>query len=127
MSATGSNLLNLTYVQTLAFKTSALTGTLFYNKEMTSSQLLGNMLTTDVIYQYPLFKRFQLTSGVAYLSNASYAKQIGVKQGLQLIASKHYDVTASMDLMKNLMTPQYADLYPSCRGELTLKYYLKID
>lgn len=127
MSATGSNLVNLTYVQTLAFKTSSLTGTLFYNKEMTSSQLLGNMLTTDMIYQYPLFKRFQLSSGVTYLSNATYAKQIGVKQGLQLIASKHYDITASMDLMKNLMTPQYADLYPSCRGELTLKYYLKID
>ncbi|MDO3628867.1 hypothetical protein [Mucilaginibacter sp. BT774] len=127
MSAAGSNLLNLTYVQTMAFKTSSLTGTLFYNKEMTSSQLLGNMLTSDMIYQYQLFKRFQLSSGVTYLSNASYVKQIGVKQGLQLIASKHYDITASMDLMKNLMTPQYADLYPSCRGELTLKYYLKID
>lgn len=127
MSATGSNLLNLTYVQTLAFKTSSLTGTLFYNKEMTSSQLLGNMLTTDVIYQYPLFKRLQLSSGATYLSNATYAKQIGVKQGLQLTASKQFDITASMDLMKNLMRPQYADLYPSLRGELTLKYYLKID
>ena len=127
MSSTGSNLLNLTYVQTLAFKTSALTGTLFYNKEMTSSQLLGNMLTTDIIYQYQLWKFFQLSSGATYLSNATYAKQVGVKQGLQLVASKHYDITASVDLMKNLMTPQYADLYPSCRGELTLKYYLKIN
>lgn len=127
MSAVGSNLLNLTYVQTLAFKTSALTGTLFYNKEMTASQLLGNMLTTDVSYQYLLFEKLQLSSGITYLGNAPYARQIGAKQGLQVLANKHYDITASLDLMKNLITPQYADLYPACRGELTLKYYLKFD
>jgi hypothetical protein len=126
-SAAGSNLLNVIYVQSLLFKTSALTGTLFYNKELTSSQLLGNMLTTDVTYQYQLFKQVQFTSGTTYLSNSGYAKQVGVKQGIQVLASKHYDISASFDYMKNLVTPQYADLYPSYRGELSLKYYFKIN
>src|SRR6185312_3221534 len=126
-SATGSNLLNLTWVQSMVFKTTSLTAILFYNKEMTSAPLLGDMLTSDVIYQYQLFDKIQLSSGLSYLSNAGYARQAGVKQSVQLLAKKHFDVNASLDLMKNLMAPQFADLYPSCRGELNIKYYLKVN
>jgi hypothetical protein len=126
MSATGSNFWNFSYLQSIVFKSSSLTGTLFYNKEMASSQLLGDMLTSEMIYQYQ-FLKVQLSSGLSYLSNASVAKQAGFKQSVQLMASKHYDVSASFNYMKNMITPQYAELFPAYRGELTIKYYFKLN
>jgi len=122
-----SSLLNVNYIQSILFKTSSLTGTVFYNKELSDYQLIGNMLTSDVSYQYKLFKKFQLSSGLTYLDNEAIAKQIGVKQSLQLIAAKQYDVSASVNLNKNLITPEYADLYSQCRAELTFKYHFKVD
>lgn len=126
-SATGSSLLNVNYAQSLVLKNSSLTATLFYNKELASYVLIGDMLTTDLTYQFVLFKNIQLASGVTYLNNTNIAKQFGVRQGLQVTAGKHFDFNASVDLRKNLITPQYADLYASCRGELAIRYYFKID
>lgn len=125
--ATTSNQLNFTYVESVAFKTSSLSFTFFYNMEMTASPLLGDMTLADATYQYQVCRKLQLSSGMTYLNNAGYAKQAGIKQTIQLIAKKHFDISASFDWMKNLITPVYADLYPSFRGELNLKYYLKLE
>ncbi|HWZ16548.1 MAG TPA: hypothetical protein VNW95_15015 [Mucilaginibacter sp.] len=127
LSAAGSNLWNFSYLQSIVFKSSSLTGTLFYNKEMATSQLLGDMLTSEVIYQYQFLKKIQLSSGLSYLSNASVAKQAGFKQSVQLMAGKHYDVSASFNYMKNMITPQYAELFPAYRGDLAIKYYFKLN
>ncbi|MHB8205936.1 hypothetical protein [Mucilaginibacter sp.] len=127
ISQSQSSLLNVNYVQTVIFKTSSLTGTVFYNKELANYQLIGDMLTSDISYQYTLFKKFQLSSGVTYLNNVSIAKQIGVKQSLQLLSVKSYELSASVDLNKNLMTPEYADLYAQCRAELSFKYHFKVN
>jgi hypothetical protein len=127
VAAAGSNLLNFLYVQTLVLKNSSFTGTLFYNKELSASPLIGDMLTTEMIYQYKLSKMWQLSSGFSYLNNSAIAQQAGIKQSIQLTASKHYDFSGSFNYMKNLMTPQYAELYPSYRGELTLRYHFKIN
>jgi hypothetical protein len=127
VSQSQSSLLNVNYVQTVIFKTSSLTGTVFYNKELANYQLIGDMLTSDISYQYSLFKKFQLSSGLTYLSNASIAKQVGVKQSLQLLSVKSYELSASVDLNKNLITPQYADLYAQCRAELSFKYHFKVN
>ena len=126
-SASGSSLVNVNYAQSLVLKNSSLTATVFYNKELSTYVLIGDMLTTDLTYQFVLLKNLQLASGATYLNNAAIARQAGVRQSLQFVAGKHFDFNASVDLRKNLITPQYADLYPSCRGELAVKYYFKLD
>jgi hypothetical protein len=50
---------------------------------------------------------------------------MGIRQSLQLLAGKNYDVNAAVDLRKNLITPRNAALYASTRGELLFRYYLK--
>jgi hypothetical protein len=122
-----SNQLNFTAIQSVSFKTSSLAVTVFYNQEMTASPLLGDMFMSDVTYQYRIGKKLQLATGFTYLSNAGYAKQAGIKQTVDLIAKKHFSISASLDWMKNLIEPLYPDLYPSVRGELNIKYYLKLD
>jgi hypothetical protein len=120
-----SNLLNVSYIQSVAFKSSSVTGTLFYNKELSGYKLIGNLLTSDIAYQYQLFKMLQLSSGITYLNNVDIARQLGIRQSLQLLAGKNYDVNAAVDLRKNLITPKNAALYASTRGELLFRYYLK--
>jgi hypothetical protein len=124
-SAFSSNMLNLNILQTIAFKKSALTATVYYNKEVSAYHLIGDLITSDISYQYQLFKKVQVSSGVTYLNNGTIAKQAGLRQSIQVFGGKHFDVNASMDLRKNLVPPQYADLYAAARGELSLKYYLK--
>lgn len=126
-SSSQSSLVNVSYMQSLVLKNSSLTGTLFYNKELSQFKIIGDLLTSDLTYQYQVAKNLQLGSGLTYLNNAAIAKQVGVKQSLQVTAGKHFDISAAVDLRKNLITPQYADLYASTRGEISLKYYFKID
>jgi hypothetical protein len=124
-SSMGSNLLNVNFLQSVAFKSTVLTGTVYYNKELSGYKLIGDLLTADVTYQYQLFNKLQLSSGITYLSNGVIARQAGFRQSLQLVTGKHYDINASADIRKNLISPQYADLYAAARGELTFRYYLK--
>ncbi|WP_259069326.1 hypothetical protein HDF24_13930 [Mucilaginibacter sp. X4EP1] len=126
-SASSSSLVNVNYAQSVLLKNSSITATIFYNKELSAYQLIGDLLTTDLTYQYKLFKNLQSASGLTYLNNTGIAQQAGIRQSLQFMAGKHFDINASVDLRKNLITPQYADLYSSTRGELSLKYYFKID
>ncbi|MFB9844044.1 TonB-dependent receptor [Mucilaginibacter ginsenosidivorans] len=127
VTSAAGNLLSLNYLQSMVFRTSSITYMFFYNKNLSRSTLLGDMLTSDLAYQYPLSKQVQLTSGATYLNNGRIADQLGIKQGIQVLAGRHFDAGASIDLMKNLITPQYDDLFPSVRAELTFKYYFKTE
>jgi hypothetical protein len=127
VASAASNLLNFNYLQTMIFRTSSVTYMFFYNKNLSGGTLLGDMLTSDLAYQYQVSKQVQLTSGATYLYNGRVADQVGIKQGIQVLAGKHFDAGASVDLMKNLITPQYNDLFPSVRAELSFKYYFKTD
>lgn len=120
-----SNILTMNYTQSMVLRKNTLTATIFYNKELSDYQLIGDMLNSDISYQYILFNKVSLTSGFTYLANTGIARQIGVKQGIQLFANDRFDIDSYVDLRKNMITPLYSDLYASCRAELTLKYHLK--
>jgi hypothetical protein len=124
-STTGSNMLMFNYAQSLVLNKSTVSATLFYNKELGDFKLIGNMLNSDLTCQYTVLKLVTLSSGVTYLSNVGIAQQMGVRQGVQLVAGKHFDLTSYLDLRKNLITPLYPDLYSACRAELELKYFFK--
>lgn len=82
------------------------------------------MFNGDFSCQYSLLK-MNITSSVTFLDNKDVARQVGIKQNLQLLAGKHFDISAYADLRKNLIQPVYPDLYAAGRGELSIKYYLK--
>jgi len=120
-----SNLFTATYTQSTVINRNTLTGTLLFNKELTPNSLIGNMLNADISYQYMLFNKLSLSSGLTYLNNTGITSQAGIRQTVQLFSSKSFDMNTFIDLRKNLITPQYADMYPACRAELSIKYHLK--
>jgi hypothetical protein len=122
----GGNLLMFNYTQSVIIKKNTLTASLFYNKEMSSYQLIGNMLNSDVSYTYLLFNKLSLNSGITYFDNTGVARQAGLRQGIQLYAGGHFDLDSYVDIRKNLIRSLYPDLYPMCRAELSLKYHFKI-
>lgn len=103
----------------------SLTATMFYNKELTPNSLIGNMFNADMSYQYTVFNRLNLSSGLTYLNNAGIASQAGIRQSMQLFSSKSFDMNSYVDIRKNLVTPLYPDLYSACRAELSLKYHIR--
>jgi len=120
-----SNLFTATYTQSTVINRNTLTGTFLFNKELTPNSLIGNMLNADVSYQYMLFNKLSLSSGLTYLNNTGITSQAGIRQTVQLFSTKSFDMNTFVDLRKNLITPQYADMYPACRAELSLKYHFK--
>ncbi|OCX53368.1 hypothetical protein BEL04_03445 [Mucilaginibacter sp. PPCGB 2223] len=120
-----SNLITATYTQSTVINRNTLTGTMMFNKELTPNSLIGNMLNADVSYQYMLFNKLSLSSGLTYLNNTGIASQAGIRQMMQLFATRNFDMNTFVDLRKNLVTPQYGDLYPAARVELSLKYHFK--
>jgi len=122
-SASGS-LITANYTQSMVINRNSLTATVFYNKELSAYSLIGNMLNSDVSYQYLLLNKINLSSGLTYLNNAGIASQIGVRQTLQLFASKYFDMDTDVDIRKNLITPLYPDLYSAFRADLSLKYHI---
>lgn len=122
--AGGGSMLTATYTQSMVINKNSLTATLFYNKELTPNSLIGNMFNSDMSYQYTLFNKLNLSSGLTYLNNAGIASQAGIRQGVQLLSSRHFDLSSYADLRKNLITPLYPDLYSACRAELSLKYHI---
>ncbi|MCZ4222503.1 hypothetical protein [Pedobacter rhodius] len=116
--------LMLNYSQSLLFKDFSLNGNAFYNRELGGTALLGNMLNADVALQYSLFRNISLSSGLTYLNNEQVAKQVGLKQSIQLMVKKHFDVNAYVDLRKNLINPLYPDLFSTGRAEFSIRYYL---
>jgi hypothetical protein len=124
LSLGNSSLLQLNYVQTVVFKDFSLSGNLFYNRELSANTILGNMLNSDASLQYQLFRGVSMSSGLSYLDNQNLARQAGIKQSIQFMLKKHFDISAYLDLRKNLITPTYPDLFSTNRGEISIHYYL---
>lgn len=124
-SSGDGNLLMINYTQSIIMKSNSLTASVFYNKEMSTYKLIGNMLNSDVTYQYMLFGKLSLASAITYLDNDKLANQVGVRQGIQLFSLSNFEVDSYVDVRKNLIKPVYPDLYASYRAELSLKYHLK--
>ncbi|PJJ79988.1 hypothetical protein [Mucilaginibacter auburnensis] len=124
MATTANKTLLFNYTQSLILHNNTLTASLLYNKELSPNKMIGNLLNTDVIYQYTLFRKLNVSSGITYLENDNIARQIGIKQTMQLYTSGNFDIDTYLDIRKNLITPQYADLYASCRAEVILRYHL---
>ncbi|MDB5146543.1 MAG: hypothetical protein JWQ57_563 [Mucilaginibacter sp.] len=120
------NLLMVNYTQTLIMRKNVITASLFYNKELSAYHLIGNMLNSDVAYQYTLFGKLNMSSGLTYFNNTGIASQAGVRQGIQLYTTGSFDMDTYVDYRKNLIRSLYPDLYPACRAELSLKYHFKI-
>jgi hypothetical protein len=121
---TGSRLLLVNYVQSMIIRKNVLTFNFFYNRELTSIKLIGNMVNTDLSYQYMLFNKFSVSSGLTYLENTGIVKQAGLRQSIQLLSAGHFDIGSFVDLRKDMIRPLYSGLYPQCRAELSLKYHL---
>jgi hypothetical protein len=117
------NLLMLNYTQSIVLRKNTLSASFFFNKELSAYRLLGDMLNSDLSYQYSLFGKLNLSTAATYLSNTGIAKQFGLRQGLQVFAGNHFDMSTYVDLRKNLIPPLYPDLYANCRAELSLKYH----
>lgn len=124
LSAISSDFLMVAYTQSVAFKQNTLSASLLYNKELSDYQLIGNMLNLDVNLSYSLLKKLQSSSSLTYLDNQDIARQVGIRQNFQLMTSKMFDVSVSMDIRKNIIKPLYPDLYSACRGDLMIRYYL---
>jgi len=124
LSLGNSSLMQFNYVQTVVFKDFSLSGNLFYNRELNANTILGNMLNSDASLQYQLFRGVLMSSGLSYLDNQNLARQAGIKQSIQFMLKKHFDISAYLDIRKNLITPTYPDLFSTNRGEISIHYYL---
>ncbi|MBC8054688.1 MAG: hypothetical protein H7Y13_16645 [Sphingobacteriaceae bacterium] len=122
--ASASNFITVNYLQSLVLNNTSITANIFYNKETSPVKLIGNMINGDIGCQYS-FLKMNITSSITYLDNQDVARQVGIKQNLQLMAGKHFDISAYADFRKNLIQPLFPDLYTAGRGELSIKYYLK--
>jgi hypothetical protein len=121
---TKTGFMTVVYSQNLMMKSISLSGNAFYNKELSGSRILGDMINADVACQYTLLKNLSVSSAVTYLDNENIAKQVGIRQNIQLSMLKNFDVSAFLDLRKNLINPLYPDLFATGRGELSIRYFL---
>ncbi len=119
-----TSFLTMNYAQSVILKSCTLSANAFYNKELSGIQILGDMLNTDFGCQYNLSKNLNVSSAVTYLDNQRIARQVGVRQTAQLSLVKNFDISAFIDLRKNLIDPLYPDLFATGRGELSIRYYL---
>ena len=117
-------LMMFNYNQSVLIRKSSLTASIFYNKELQTSTLIGNMLNTSLSYQYVVLNKINLSSGITYLDNAGITMQAGIKQGIQLFGSPRFSVDSYIDLRKNMITAQNPTMYPTCMADLSLKYHL---
>jgi len=118
------NMLMINYTQSVVLTKNSITANVFYNKELSPLQIIGNMLTSDISYSYTLFNKLSMSTGVTYLDNQGIVQQTGIRQSLQVFAGKNFSLDTYVDLSKNMITPKYPDLYSQCRAELSLKYHL---
>jgi hypothetical protein len=119
-----TNFILANYTQSVIFNDFSLHGNLFYNKQLQANSLLGDMLNADMTCQFMIFKSVGLSSGLTYLNNEHIAKQVGIRQNIQFMLKKHFDIGAFLDFRKNLITPLYPDLFSKSRAEISIHYYL---
>ncbi|MFD0794727.1 hypothetical protein ACFQZX_13960 [Mucilaginibacter litoreus] len=118
----GTRLFMMNYTQSLVVDKNVLTANVFYNKELATARLIGDMLNSDLSCQYNLSRRFSLSSGLTYLNNANSARQAGIRQNVNYRPAERFSVSAFIDIRKNLIRSLYPDLYAACRAELSLQY-----
>jgi hypothetical protein len=123
-TAGAANLFMLNYAHSIVIGQNVLSANIFYNRELSSIKLIGNMLNSDVAYQYRLFSKISLSSGLVYLDNGPMARQAGIRQSVQVAAGKNFEFSSFIDLRKNMIRPLYPDLYAACRAELSLIYHI---
>lgn len=121
---TKTGFMTIVYAQNLMMKTVSLSANAFYNKELNGVRVLGDMLNADAGCQYTLLKNLSVSSSITYLDNENIARQVGVRQNIQLSMLKNFDVSAFVDFRKNLIDPLYPDLFATGRGELSIRYFL---
>jgi len=118
----GANLLMVNYTQSTIIHQNVLTANIFVNRELSAYKLIGNMLNSDVSYQFILFGKLNMSSGVTYLDNTGVARQAGVRETLSLMAGKRFNVETFIDIRKNIIRPLYPDLYANYRAQLNVSY-----
>ncbi|WP_343530980.1 hypothetical protein [Pedobacter sp.] len=120
-----SQFLTSIYTQSLSLGEITLMGNVFYNKELRSQSILGDMVNADAAVQYKLLEKVTASTALTYLNNTGQAKQFGIKQNAQFSLWKHMEVNLYADVRKNMITPLYPDLFASNRAEVSLKYYFR--
>jgi hypothetical protein len=118
----GANLLLVNYTQSTIIHQNVVTANIFVNRELSSYKLIGNMLNSDVSYQFILFGKLSMSSGITYLDNAGVARQAGVRESFSLMASKRFNIETFIDIRKNMIHPLYPDLYANYRAQLSVSY-----
>jgi hypothetical protein len=125
VSNINSDFATILYSQTFLLKSFSLSGNAFYNRELGGEKILGDMLNADVGCQYTLLKNLSVSSAVTYLDNQNVARQVGLRQNVQVTVLKNFDLSAFVDVRKNLINPLYPDLFSTGRGEVSIRYYLR--
>lgn len=125
VSNINSDFATVLYSQTFLLKSFSLSGNAFYNKELGGEKILGDMLNADVGCQYTLLKNLSVSSALTYLDNQNVARQVGLRQNVQVTVLRNFDLSAFVDVRKNLINPLYPDLFSTGRGEVSIRYYLR--
>lgn len=120
-----SDLLLAQWVTTVPLGQYTILMNMYYNKEMTSSQLIGDMFNGEAGASFPLFKTVTLTSSLTYLDNKLSARQIGTRQSVNTTLLKNCSVGVYIDWRKDLIEPANPYLYSNFRGELSIFYQIK--
>ena len=120
-----SELLLAQWVTTVPAGNSTILLNIYYNKEMTSTQLIGDMFNGEAGASFPLFKTVTLTSSLTYLDNKMAARQIGTRQSLNTTIFRNCSVNVYADWRKDLIESVNPYLYSNFRGELSIFYQIK--
>lgn len=120
-----SNLLLAQWVTTIPLGSTTVLMNIYYNKEMTSAQLIGDMFNGEAGASFPLFKTVTLTSSLTYLDNKMAARQIGTRQSINTIILKNLSLGVYADWRKDLIESANPYLYSNFRGELSIFYQIK--
>jgi len=121
-SQNGANLLIFNYTQSLILHQNVLTANVFVNRELTGYKLIGNLLNSDIAYQFMMFNKLNVSSGLTYLDNAGIARQAGIRESLSLMAGSRFNIETFVDIRKNMIRPLYPDLYANYRAQLSIFY-----
>jgi len=121
-SQNGANLLIFNYTQSLIIHQNVLTANFFVNRELTGYKLIGNLLNSDIAYQFIMFNKLNISSGLTYLDNTGIARQAGIRESISLMAGNRFNIETFVDIRKNMIRPLYPDLYANYRAQLSIFY-----
>lgn len=125
LSGAAGDMLMFHSAQTAMLGDKVLTLTMFYNRELAEQQMIGNFFNADLALNYAVFGRLRMTTAATMLDNGQIAQQAGIKQGIQFYSDQNFELDGYVDWRKNMIKPQYADLYAACRAEITLRYHFR--